>query len=240
MTRRRGTLCRAAMAAALWTMLAATALAESIAMIGTGNVGSALGRRFAEAGHDVVYGSRQPDRNDIRELLATTGNGATAMTPGLAAARADIVVLAVPWDAVTAVVESLGNLTGKIVIDPTNPRVTMSDGFRDYAFDSSNAENVQALAPGASVVKAFSTLGSYTMLDPLSAGGPVTIPIISDDTAAKARVAALVREIGLEPLDVGPLRYARVIEGMHFLRYNSRQMGHSFNYYLMPETVAGE
>jgi predicted dinucleotide-binding enzyme len=188
----------------------------------------------------LIYGSRQPDRRDVRDLIATTGNGATAALPSQAAARADIVVLAVPWDAVRDVVESLGDLSGKIVVDPTNPRITMPDGFRDYAFDSSNAEIVQALAPAASVVKAFSTLGSYTMLDPASAGGPVTIPIIGDDTAAKERVAALVREVGLEPLDVGPLRYARVIEGLHFLRYNSRQMGHSFNYYLMPEAVSEE
>lgn len=204
-------------------------------MIGTGNVGAALGRRFAEIGHTVVYGSRQPDRADVVSLVELTGNGASAILPEPAARNADIVVLAVPWDAVPGVVGSLGDLSGKLVIDPTNPRLTADDGFRDYVLDSSNAEIIQALAPGALVVKAFSTLGSETMLDPVIAGGPVTIPLIGDDGAAKERVAELVRAIGLVPVDVGPLRYARVIEGLHFLRYNGRLLGNAFNYYLRPE-----
>ena len=195
--------------------------AETIAMIGTGNVGAALGRRFAERGHTVAYGSRDPAAADVRELVAATGNGSVAVTPAEAAARSDIVVLAVPATAVEDVVRALGDLTGKIVVDPTNPRVMANDGFADYPRDGSTAERIASLAPGANVVKAFSTLGAETMDDPAVANGPVTVPIVGDDRAAKERVAVLARAIGLEAVDVGPLRHARIIEGLHYLRANA-------------------
>ena len=204
--------------------------AETVAMIGTGNVGAALGRRFAEQGHTVVYGSRNPADADVRALVAATGHGAVALTQAEAAARADIVVLAVPWSAAEAVVRSLGELRGKVIVDPTNPRMTASDGFADYPIEDSNAERLARLAPGAHVVKAFSTLGAETMLDPKVAGGPVTVPIVGDDRAAKERVAVLAREIGLEAVDVGPLRHARIVEGLHYLRANA--FGGRINYHL--------
>jgi 8-hydroxy-5-deazaflavin:NADPH oxidoreductase len=203
--------------------------AETVALIGTGNVGAALGRRFAEHGHDVVYGSRNPTAADVRELVAVTGHGAVAVTPADAAARADIVVLAVPWSAAEDVVRALGDLRGKILVDPTNPRVMADDGFADYPIEGSNAERIARLARGAHVVKAFNTLGSETMLDPMVANGPVTVPIVGDDRAVKARVAALARDIGLEAVDVGPLRHARIVEGLHFLRANA--LGGRINYH---------
>jgi 8-hydroxy-5-deazaflavin:NADPH oxidoreductase len=206
------------------------AAAETVAMIGTGNVGAALGRRFAEQGHTVVYGSRNPADADVRALVAATGHGAVALTQAEAAARGDIVVLAVPWSAAEGVVRSLGELRGKIIVDPTNPRMTASDGFADYPIEDSNAERLARLVPGAHVVKAFSTLGAETMLDPKLAGGPVTVPIVGDDRAAKERVAVLAREIGLEAVDVGPLRHARIVEGLHYLRANA--FGGRINYHL--------
>ena len=212
-----------------------SAAAETVAMIGTGNVGAALGRRFAENGHKIVYGSRDPSAADVRELVAATGNGAVATTQAEAAAQADIVILAVPWRAAEDVVRALPDLTGKIVVDPTNPRVTADDGFADYPIEDSNAERIARLAPGAHVVKAFSTLGAETMLDPRLAGGPVTVPIVGDDRAAKERIAALTREIGLEAVDVGPLRHARIIEGLHYLRANA--FGGRINYHLPRDTA---
>jgi hypothetical protein len=208
----------------------AAAHAETVALIGTGNVGAALGRRFAEHGHKIVYGSRNPSAADVRELVAVTGHGAVAATQAEAAEQADIVVLAVPWTAAEDVVRALPSLTGKIVVDPTNPRVMASDGFADYPpLEDSNAERIARLAPGAQVVKAFSTLGFETMLDPKVAGGPVTVPIVGDDRAAKERVAVLAREIGLEAVDVGPLRHARIVEGLHYLRANA--YGGRINYH---------
>jgi NADPH-dependent F420 reductase len=214
----------------------ASGSAETVALIGTGNVGAALGRRFAEQGHKIVYGSRTPAATDVRELVAATGYGAVAATQAEAAAQADIVILAVPWSAAEDVVRALPSLRGKIVVDPTNPRITASDGFADYPpqLDDSNAEKIARLAPGAQVVKAFSTLGFETMLDPKVAGGPVTVPIVGDDRAAKERVAVLAREIGLEAIDVGPLRHARIIEGLHYLRANA--YGGRINYHFPRDT----
>jgi NADPH-dependent F420 reductase len=224
----KASLAAAALSASGFTPFAVAA--ETVAMIGTGNVGAALGRRFAENGHTVVYGSRNPAAADVRELVAATGNGAVAVTQAEAAARADIVVLAIPWSAAEDVVRSLPSLAGKIVVDPTNPRVMASDGFADYPIDDSNAERIARLVPGAQVVKAFSTLGAETMLDPSLARGPVTVPLVGDDRAAKERVAVLAREIGLEAVDVGPLRHARIIEGLHYLRANA--LGGRINYHL--------
>lgn len=216
----------------------ASARADTIAVIGTGNVGSALGKRFAALGHQVVYGSREPGRADVERLVEATGHGASAATPEAAVRGADVVVLAVPWDVVADLTRSLGDLAGKIIIDPTNPRRIAADGLRDYAFEGSNAERIQAVAPRARVVKAFSTLGAETMLDPAVAGGPVSVPIAGDDAEAKKEVAALVKGIGLEPVDVGPLRYAHVIEGLHYLRDNAGRFGNArINFYFPPDPL---
>ena len=217
-----------------WSLLCApSALADTIAIIGTGNVGGALGRRFAELGHTIIYGSRTPERADVRALVAASGPNASATTQREAAQRAEIVVLAVPATVAEDLTPQLGDLSGRIVIDPTNPRIVAADGLRDYAYADSLAERIQALAPGARVVKAFSTLGYYTMLDPRVADGPVSIPIAGDDAAARRKVAELTTGIGLEPVDVGPLRYAHVIEGLHFLRYNAGQFGEArINFYM--------
>jgi NADPH-dependent F420 reductase len=229
MTRASRSFLRVAIVAAGASLGGVAAAAETVALIGTGNVGAALGQRFAANGHQIVYGSRDAAAADVRELVAATGRGAVALSPAEAAARSDIVVLAVPWSAVEDVVRSLGNLRGKVLVDPTNPRVMASDGFADYAIEDSIAERIAELAPGAHVVKAFNTLGSETMLDPKLAQSPVTIPIVGDDRGAKARVAALAREIGLEAVDVGPLRHARIIEGLHYLRANA--LGGRINYH---------
>ena len=227
----------AAFACATFLSVPDGAAAETIALIGTGNVGGALGRRFAENGHTVVYGSRDPLAADVVALVEQTGHGAVALPPAEAAARSRVVVLAVPWSAAEDVVRGLGDLAGKILVDPTNPRVMASDGFADYppALEAeSNAERIARLAPDAVVVKAFSTLGFETMLDPRVAEGPVTIPLVGDDRAAKAVVGELAREIGLEAVDVGPLRHARIIEGLHYLRANA--LGGRINYYLRRDT----
>jgi len=228
------TLVRLGFGATLMWLAAGATLAETIAIIGTGEVANALGPMFAEQGHTIVYGSRDPARADVRELVAKTGRGASAATPAEAAASAEVVMIAVPWDAVPDVVRGLGNLSGKIVIDPTNPRIVGDDGLRDWAHDTSNAQIIQDLAPGARVVKALNTMNWRTMVDPMATGGPVSVPVVGDDEAAKAFVVELVDAIGLEPIDLGPLRYARMVEGMYILWGNGNTLGRGFNYYLRP------
>ena len=211
---------RIAIATAL-SLLCAPALADTIAVIGTGDVGGALGPEFAAQGHTIVYGSRNPERDRVKELVANSGEGASATTPADAAAQADIVVLAVPGLMVEEITRSLGDLSGKIIIDPTNPLERRMNRL-EHAVDTSNAEIIQAAAPGAYVVKAFNTLNWATMVDPSSAGGPVSIPLVGDNARAKEKVAELVAGMGLEPIDVGPLRDARWVEGMLILWINNR------------------
>ena len=225
--------CFLAMALVLAMALPTRASTETVAIIGTGQVGSALGQRFGELGYSVVYGSRAPDREVVARLVALSGPAARATTQRAAVQGADIVILAVPWNVVEDVARRLGDLSGQIVVDPTNPRSIAGDGLRDYAFEGSNAERIQAIVPRALVVKAFSTLGADTMMDPSIRGGAVTIPLVGDDTGAKQTLASLIEAMGLEAVDVGPLRYARVIEGLHYLRTNAGQLGgRRINYHL--------
>ena len=219
--------------AVLALMLGAPAFADTIAVIGTGDVGSALGPEFAAQGHTIVYGSREPQRSKVKALVEKTGELASATTPADAAAQADIVVLAVPGLMVEEITRSLGDLSGKIIIDPTNPLEQRMNRL-EHAVDTSNAEIIQAAAPGAYVVKAFNTLNWKTMVEPSSAGGPVSIPLVGDNGRAKKKVAELVSGMGLEPIDVGPLRDARWVEGMLILWINNRygSMRSSFDYHL--------
>ena len=140
-----------------------------------------------------------------------------------------------PPTAIPEVIASLGDLNGKIVVDPTN-YWSFEGGYPISPRDprESLAEEVQALAPGAMVVKAFNTLNYTIMEDPSRAGGPVTVPIAGNDAAAKVRVARLVEDVGLEPLDVGPLRAAEYLEEMLRLALGFRELnpGFAFDYFL--------
>jgi predicted dinucleotide-binding enzyme len=151
--------------------LSSIAFADTIAVIGTGDVGGALGPAFSKQGHTIIYGSRDPERGKVRQLVELTANGASATTQAEAAAQADIIVLAVPGMLVEEITLALGDLSGKIIIDPTNPLQRKLTRFV-HAVDTSNAEIIQAAAPDAFVVKAFNTLNWKTMVDPSSAGGP--------------------------------------------------------------------
>ncbi len=199
-------------------------LAETIAMIGTGEVSRALGPRLARLGHEVIYGSRSPDRPEVRALVAETGGGAFATTQREASVNADIVVIAVPWDVAEEVVLNLGDLAGKIIVDPINPRIVGEDGYRNFPTYTSNAERIQNLAPQAYVVKAFNTMSRDTMVDPDLLGHPITVPLAGNDPAAKETVAEIVEALGFETIDLGPVRYAHIIEGLYLLRSNSRDV----------------
>ena len=205
-----------------------SSMADTIAIIGTGNVAGALGPEFAAQGHDIIYGSREPGRDDVVALVERTGGNAAAMSQTESVVDADIVVLAVPGVVAEEVAAGLGDLSGKIVLDPTNRLERRDDGYAYYVLDTSNAELIQAAAPGSSVVKAFNTLNYRTMIEP---GGPVTIPLAGDDADAKARIAELVTGMGLEPVDVGPLSAAKVLEGMLAIWVNARSAGTPYDYH---------
>jgi hypothetical protein len=225
--------------AGLWLAAAQTgAWAATIAVIGTGNVGGALGPEFAAQGHTIVYGSREPNREDVQALVARTAGRASATEPQAAVRDADMVVLAVPGTAAVDIANGLGDLSGKIIIDPTNV-VAREGGRMSHGIPGkgSNAALIQAAQPGASVVKAFNTLNYRQMVDPETAGGPITIMLAGDDADAKAAVAELVRGMGLDAVDVGGLEQAHVLEEM-LVMWAGALGSHPFNYYLRPMPAA--
>jgi predicted dinucleotide-binding enzyme len=188
---------------------------EVIAILGTGDMGDSFGPRLADLGYKIVYGSRSPDSDKVIALLESTGNGASATTADRAAQQAEIVFLALPWGPMEQIIKSLGDMEGKTIIDLSWPENEFGeDGYFQITADPSGAEIIQSWIPKAMVVKAFGTTGTNVIDDPNDAGGPVTIPIASDHRHAKEVTARLAAELGLDPVDAGPLRMARNIEAM--------------------------
>ncbi len=208
--------------------------AETVAILGTGRMGGAFGAQFARLGYQVVYGSREPGRADVKALLARLGPNAEAASAAAAVQRADLVVLALPWSATESTLRGL-DLAGKIVIDPVNALRVGPDKLMELAIDTSAAEHIQALQPKARIVKAFNAVGFHVIANPAVAGGKVTIPLAGDDVNAKAKVAQLVQAMGFESIDLGPLRHARVLEGMailYMVPYMSGRRDDAFEFYL--------
>lgn len=181
-----------------------------IAIIGTGNVGQALAVGWTSKGHQVVFGSRDPDGAKAQAAVAATAGKATAQREQVAVQAAEVVVLAVPWEATEAVVKGLGDLASKTLIDATNP---IGPGFQlAVGKDSSGAELVQQWAPNARVVKAFNSTGAENMRNPIYDGEPITMFICGDDAAAKGVVKGLAEDLGFAVADMGGLATARYLE----------------------------
>lgn len=185
-------------------------MATSIAVVGTGNVGGALGSRLAAAGHDVVYGARDPASDQVRELAARSSGARVAAVPD-AADGAEVVILAVPWGAVSALPDQLGDLAGRILVDATNPLAADLTGLT-VGGDTSAGEQVAALWPQARVVKAFNTTGAGNLGDPSYPDGPLVMAVCGEDSDAKRTVGGLAKDIGFEPLDAGGIDMARQLE----------------------------
>jgi hypothetical protein len=183
-----------------------------IAVIGTGNVGRALGAGWAKKGHQVIFGSRDPDSEKVQGLLAAVGPNARAAASATACVAAEVIVLATPWDTTRQVVESLGDLAGKIIVDATNP---IGPGLQlAVGTTTSGAEQIAGWAKGTRVIKAFNTTGWENMADPIYQGQPVTMFICGDDAAAKATVTRLAEDLGFDVADTGALSTARYLESL--------------------------
>lgn len=214
----------------LLASFSSVALADTIAIIGTGQVARALGPEFAAQGHDIVYGSRSPDSQKARDIVAMTPGNASAASPADSVRDASIVVLAVPGELVEEITRGLGDLSGKIIIDPTNALTGDWDTELNIGVSTSNGRIIQDAAPDAFVVKAFSTLNWRQMVEP---GGDISILLAGDSDAAKAKVSQLISAMDLHPIDLGDIDNARWIEGMTIVWLNNRIAGRpKFEYHL--------
>lgn len=176
-----------------------------IAVLGAGRVGGTLGRRWAELGHDVVFGVRDPGRP-----RPDLGPAPLLASPADAVRGADIVLVSLPWAATEDVLRSV-DVGSAVVVDATNP---LAAGARELQDDPrlSGAELVAGWTGSRRVTKAFNTTGSANMADPRYPGATPVLPIAGDDAEAKVLVAALARSLGLDPVDAGPLAAARDLE----------------------------
>lgn len=180
-----------------------------IAIIGTGSVGSALGRGLAQAGHEVVFGVRDTGKPQVGKLVEEAGARSDSIAAAVSAA--EVVVLAMPWGAAQEVIQTAGGLSGKIVLDCINPLKPDLSGL-ETGDARSAAEQVAVWAPGARVVKIFNSTGAGNMADPVYGEDRATMLYCGDDAGAKEVAAQLAADLGFEPVDAGPLSAAYLLE----------------------------
>lgn len=180
-----------------------------ISIIGAGNMGKGLAALFAQAGHRVTLAAR--DVAKAEAAVRDIGNGVTAVALS-DAARADIVVLAIPYEGAADAIDAAGGLSGKVVIDITNPMKADFSGL-SIGHTTSAAEEIQKHAPTARVVKAFNTIFAQVLQNGgKAAGRAVTTFVASDDSEAHAAVVELARSARFEAIDTGSLATARFLE----------------------------
>jgi 8-hydroxy-5-deazaflavin:NADPH oxidoreductase len=180
-----------------------------IAIVGAGNVGSALARLWSEAGHEVSVAVRE---GSSPKSIPGVRTGPAKEIAG----KAEIVLLAVPWPVIKDALASCGDLDGKIIVDCTNPVLPTLEGLEFGGTDSAG-EQLQRLAPRARFVKAFNTIGAPLLGNATFGGLQADGYFCGDDAAAKSAVAPLIAAAGLRPFDAGPLRNARYLEAMAML-----------------------
>jgi hypothetical protein len=180
-----------------------------VAIIGAGNVGRALGTGWAAKGHEVRFGARDVASEKVRAAVQATA-GASAQPIEDAVRWAESVVLATPWSGTEAALRAAGDLGGKPLLDATNPLTP--DFELALGHTESGGEQIQRWARGAHVVKIFNTTGWENMAAPAYPAGRAAMLYCGDDAPAKAVAAQLAADLGFEPLDLGPLAEARLLE----------------------------
>jgi predicted dinucleotide-binding enzyme len=190
-----------------------------VGVLGTGEVGQRLALGFHSRGHDVMIGSRDPQKPELREWLAGAGAGVAAGTFAEAAAHGELLVLAVFGQAADDAIADAGpaNFAGRVVIDAMNP-LDFSGGFPpklSVSGEDSLGEQVQRALPDAKVVKAFNTIGSTYYVDPSFSGGAPTMLIAGNDAKAKRVVGDILVDFGWpEPIDLGGIEGSRELEAI--------------------------
>jgi predicted dinucleotide-binding enzyme len=175
-----------------------------IGIVGSGQVGSAIGAVWVKAGHEVMFSSRNIE-ND-KALAAQLGAGARAGTPREAAAFGEVVMVSVPYRALPDVGKDLGDLIkGKVVIDTCNPFPGRDGEIANWAREKGAGLASAELLPGARLVRAFNAIGAARMGSAYQEPGRVGMPIAADDVKAVEVASRLIREIGYEPVLIGGL-----------------------------------
>ena len=195
-------------------------LAQSrVGVLGTGEVGRRLAAGFSSRGHDVMIGSRDPRKPELREWLSGDGAGVKAGTFDQAAAHGELLVLAVLGDAAEEAIAEAGaeNFSGKVIIDAMNP-LDFSGGFPPKLSifgQDSLGERVQRALPDAKVVKAFNTIGNPYFVDPSFSEGRPTMLIAGDDEGAKRTVRDVLADFGWsDTVDMGGIECSRELEAI--------------------------
>jgi 8-hydroxy-5-deazaflavin:NADPH oxidoreductase len=179
-----------------------------IAILGAGNVGGTLGKRFAECGHEIYFGVPNPEKYEAESLPGRIG------TVSQAAKEAEIILLAIPYNAVTEAINNCGDIVGKIIIDATNPLGMTPIGLNlTVGFETSGAEKLQQIAVGAKVVKCFNQTGFNVMVNPNHS----SMFVCGDDADANEMVRNLAEEIGFDAVTIGVLSKARLLEPLAML-----------------------
>jgi predicted dinucleotide-binding enzyme len=184
-----------------------------VGILGSGLMGGKLGTLFARAGHEVVFSYSRSERK-LQALAREAGAKARAGTPAEAARDAEAVLLAVHWSRFADVLSQAGDLSGKIVVTCSLPMNESNTGLV-VGHTSSGAEELAKKARGAHVVCAFNTIPSEVLFGVYAARSSAARPsvvVCGDDAHAKDVAAALIRDVGFEPVDAGPLRIARYTE----------------------------
>lgn len=211
-------------------------MAQRILIIGAGNVGGALGRKWLERGHDVRFGVPDPSPQRYPSLPPDRLQRSDDR------AGADTIVLAVPFEVAGSAVAALGDLSGVIVIDCTNPLGKGPDGLRlVVGHDSSGAEKVAGHAFGASVFKTLNQTGWENMRNTEAYKPTPVMFVAGDDDTRKPLVMSLVCELGFVAVDAGPLTAARLLEPLGMLWIElalKRDQGRDFAFAIVPRSNA--
>ena len=192
-----------------------------IGILGTGDVGQALGKGFCELGHEVRMGSRDPASDKVGAWVAANGDRASAGTFAAAAEFAEVAVVATLWSGTESALRLAGpdRLAGKVVIDATNPLAFAPNAPPALAIGHTDSagEQVQRWLPAARVVKAFNIVGNAHMVHPQFPGGPPDMFICGNDDDAKRVVTEICVAFGWQVIDVGGIAGARLLEPLCLL-----------------------
>jgi predicted dinucleotide-binding enzyme len=206
-----------------------------IGILGTGDVGRALGNGFIALGHEVKMGSRDAHNEKAVAWASTAGINASAGTFADAAEFGDVIVLALSWAGVENAIKlaGVGNFAGKVVIDVMNP-LTFGPKGPELAIGhtDSGGESVQRWLPAAHVVKAFNIVGYEHMFKPDFPGGPPDMFICGNDDSAKQTVTEILKDFGWPTIDIGGIEGARLLEPMCVLwvsyAFRTKTTNHAF------------